>query len=86
MRRLRNGIALAANLGALAALSACDSAGGSAPGAVSEGEAQELQDAAEMLDERQLPDGVLPPIGIEDASALDESARQTETPQEADSE
>jgi hypothetical protein len=50
-------------LSALLTLTACDAGGGSsAPGAVSEGEAEALDDAADMLDERQLPDGALPPI------------------------
>ena len=43
-------------------LAACNPPGGSAPGAVSEGEASALEEAAEMLDERQLPQGALPPI------------------------
>ena len=43
-------------------LAACDAPGGSSgPGAVSEGEARALDEAAEMLEERRLPDGVLPP-------------------------
>lgn len=42
------------------ALAACDQSGGEAPGAVSEGEAKALEEAAEMLDEQRLPDGVLP--------------------------
>ncbi|MBV7258775.1 hypothetical protein [Erythrobacter crassostreae] len=41
-------------------LSACDNSGGTAPGAVSEGEARALEEAAEMLDERRLPEGVVP--------------------------
>ena len=52
-------------VGPLFALSACDGPGSGAPGAVSEGEAQALDDAAEMLDERQLPEGVLPDTGQE---------------------
>ena len=49
---------------ALLLLAACDSGPGGAtgPGAVSEGEAQSLDDAAEMLEERRLPEGALPPI------------------------
>lgn len=48
--------------GLLMVLAGCDSggAGTGGPGAVSEGEAQALDEAAEMLDERRLPDGVLP--------------------------
>ena len=48
---------------ALLALCACDSGAVSgSPGAVSEGEAQALDEAAEMLEERSLPEGVLPPL------------------------
>lgn len=44
-------------------LSACDGPSpDSAPGAVSEGEAKALEDAADMLDEQRLPDGVIPVI------------------------
>lgn len=47
-------------------LVACDNGGGSTgPGAVSEGEARALDEAAEMLEERNLPDGALPPTGQE---------------------
>ncbi len=46
----------------LIALAACDQTGGTGPGGVSEGEASALEDAAEMLDERRLPDGALPPL------------------------
>ena len=49
---------------ALIVIAACDSGtGSSGPGAVSEGEARALDEAAEMLEERGLPDGVLPPTG-----------------------
>ncbi|TRD11198.1 hypothetical protein FGU71_04580 [Erythrobacter insulae] len=41
-------------------LPACDNSGGTAPGAVSEGEARALEEAAEMLDEKRLPQGVVP--------------------------
>lgn len=48
---------------ALLGLAACDSGGTtSGPGAVSEGEAAALDEAAEMLEERRLPEGVLPPL------------------------
>jgi hypothetical protein len=53
---------LAFVLAAPLTLAACGSDGGSAPGAVSEGEAQALQEAAKMLEERRLPEGALPPI------------------------
>ncbi|MEL6529613.1 MAG: hypothetical protein AAGK01_02180 [Pseudomonadota bacterium] len=46
----------------LLALAACDRTGGTGPGGVSEGEAQALEDAAEMLDERRLPEEALPQI------------------------
>lgn len=45
----------------LALLAACDSAGADAPGAVSKGEAEALDQAAEMLDQRRLPAEALPP-------------------------
>lgn len=49
-------------LAALSALlAACDSGGPDAPGGVSAGEAKALEEAAEMLDERQLPPEALPP-------------------------
>ncbi|MEM7688620.1 MAG: hypothetical protein AAF291_06335 [Pseudomonadota bacterium] len=48
----------------LAALSACDDAAGDAnpPGAVSEGEAAALDEAAKMLDDQRLPQGALPDV------------------------
>ena len=49
-------------LAACLSLAACDGAGGSAPGAVSEGEARALDEAAEMLDQQRLPDAALPDI------------------------
>jgi hypothetical protein len=73
----------AALIAFLAGLSACNEQGGSAPGAVSEGEAQALEEAAEMLDERQLPEGVLPPL---DMAEDGEATPQPETPQEAETE
>ena len=56
-------------------LAACDSPGGgsSGPGAVSEGEARALDEAAEMLEERELPEGVLPPTGAEAIEAQEAS-------------
>ncbi|QDH33192.1 hypothetical protein [Porphyrobacter sp. YT40] len=44
----------------LLVLSACGSERASAPGGVSPGEAKQLEDAASMLDERQLPPEALP--------------------------
>lgn len=46
------------------ALAACGNPGSGAPGAVSEGEAKALEEAAEMLDDRQLPEGTLPPVDL----------------------
>ncbi|MEP1421231.1 MAG: hypothetical protein ABJK59_05625 [Erythrobacter sp.] len=43
-------------------LSACGSGGADGPGSVSVDEAQALDEAAEMLDERRLPEGTLPPV------------------------
>lgn len=54
--KLTFGIALGLIVGA------CNNSGNSAPGAVSEGEARALDEAAEMLEERNLPEGALPPI------------------------
>ena len=42
------------------ALAACGDESASAPGGVSPGEAKALEDAASMLDERQLPPEALP--------------------------
>jgi hypothetical protein len=42
-------------------LAACGSEGASAPGGISEGEAEALEEAASMLDERRLPAEALPP-------------------------
>lgn len=55
-------LASAALLAPALLLVACDGGSGSSsgPGAVSEGEARALDEAAEMLEERQLPEGVLP--------------------------
>ena len=51
-----------ASIVALLMLAACDGGGTtSGPGAVSEGEARALDEAAEMLEERRLPEGALPP-------------------------
>ena len=44
-------------------LGACDGGGADAgPGAVSDGEAAALDEAAKMLDEKRLPEGALPEI------------------------
>jgi len=63
MKRRVNALSGAAICASMFALAACDSSGGSAPGAVSQGEAQALEEAAEMLDERRLPEGTLSPVG-----------------------
>lgn len=42
-------------------LAGCDAIGVQAPGGVSAGEAEALDDAAEMLDERRLPPEAFPP-------------------------
>ena len=48
------------SLAACALLAACGDSGAEAPGGVSEGEAQALDEAAEMLDKRSLPPEALP--------------------------
>lgn len=58
-------LSLAAALSAGLLLSSCGSGGADGPGSVSVEEAQALDEAAEMLDERRLPDGVVssaPPV------------------------
>ena len=50
-------------------LAACEASGPSAPAALSEGEAEALEEAASMLDERRLPPEALPPeAGTPDAA------------------
>ncbi|QUL37095.1 hypothetical protein [Erythrobacter sp. JK5] len=62
-----------------ALLAACDGgSSGSGPGGVSEGEARALDEAAEMLDARQLPDGALPTVATPPANAPDESGETAE--------
>ena len=63
---IRRRTAIAASAVLSLALAACDSAAVEAPGAVSQGEAEALDDAAEMLDEQRLPDGVIPAEPAED--------------------
>jgi hypothetical protein len=48
-------------LAACVLLAACGDAGAEAAGGVSKGEAQALDEAAEMLDKRSLPPEALPP-------------------------
>ena len=59
-------------------LAACDSgpSDAAAPGAVSEGEAAALDEAAKMLDEQRLPEGVLPEL---DPPSDNQSNEATET-------
>ncbi|MEM6476483.1 MAG: hypothetical protein AAF687_09985 [Pseudomonadota bacterium] len=47
-------------------LAACDGGAGpdSGPGGVSEGEARELDEAAEALDKQQLPESAIPPVDL----------------------
>jgi hypothetical protein len=80
---MRSAYRAAALIALVAAISACNEQGGSAPGAVSEGEAQALEEAAEMLDERQLPEGVLPPVDMAEDGA---ETPEPETPQEVEAE
>lgn len=47
-------------------LCACDNAGSDGAGAVSEGEARALDEAAEMLEERRLPEGAIPPVLVDE--------------------
>jgi len=57
-------------------LSACGSGGADGPGSVSVDEAQALDEAAEMLDERRLPEGALPPVGGSVAAPQDETQEE----------
>ena len=57
-------------------LTACNDSGGTGPGGVSEGEAQALDEAAEMLDARRLPEGTLPTVATPPS---DPDADPTET-------
>ncbi len=70
-----------AMLPAALAVSACGGGttddAGNAPGAISEGEARALEEAASMLDEKRLPEGALPevdPAGSADAEAPEAEA------------
>lgn len=60
-------------------LSACGSGGADGPGSVSPDEAQALDDAAEMLEERRLPGGALPPVG--EPVAAPDGAQTAENPE-----
>lgn len=62
-------------------LAACDGGGPSGgPGAVSEGEARALDEAAEMLEERRLPEGVLPSTGSDIDAQATEDTEETPAP------
>ncbi len=74
MDQRRRTCGTAAILAAAILLSACDSSGAAAPGAVSEGEARALDEAAEMLEERNLPEGALPPA----SDTIEEEPQATE--------
>jgi hypothetical protein len=60
------------------ALAACGDGGASAPGGISEGEAEALEEAASMLDERRLPPEALPP----EAAPADLTGDKAEPPAE----
>lgn len=56
-------------------LSACGSGGADGPGSVSVDEAKALDEAAEMLEERRLPEGALPPVASPE-SEVQEAAQE----------
>ncbi|BDI59981.1 hypothetical protein [Qipengyuania nanhaisediminis] len=72
---IRRALFAGAATGLALALAACDGGGADGPGAVSEGEARALDEAAEMLEQRNLPEGALPPVEmpIEQAPAAQDS-------------
>ncbi len=57
-------------------LSACGSGGADGPGSVSVDEAQALDEAAEMLEERRLPEGALPPVDAPVDAQSDETQEE----------
>jgi hypothetical protein len=65
-------LAVSASVGLL--LTACGSGGADGPGSVSVDEAQALDEAAEMLDERRLPEGA-----VSTAAPTQEAASGEET-------
>mgnify|MGYP000224042637 CR=1 FL=1 len=65
-------LAVSASLGLL--LTACGSGGPDGPGSVSVDEAQALDEAAEMLDERRLPEGA-----VSTAAPTQEATSEEET-------
>lgn len=62
-------------LAACLVLAACGSDAGGPPAGVSEGEAQALEEAAEMLEAERLPEGVVP--GTEPDGARTKTASET---------
>lgn len=67
----------AATLGAL--LTACSNSGNDpAATGISEGEARALDEAAEMLDEKRLPEGAIPPLN----EAQEPAGESSEAPSE----
>lgn len=61
-----------------ALLCACDAGGADGPGSVSVDEAQALDEAAEMLDERRLPEGALAGAAPEAEPASEQTSQATE--------
>ena len=66
-------------------LAGCDSASdeGTPPGAVSEGEAAALDEAAKMLDAQRLPEGALPDVESPDVDPPAEPANGSQTTEQA---
>jgi len=61
-------------------LTACDGSGGAeGPGSVSVDEAKALDEAAEMLDERRLPEGALPPVPVPQQEAGETDAQEDQS-------
>ena len=75
---MRSGRALAlAAAPAVLVLASCDGGTGSTgPGGVSEGEARALDEAAEMLEQRRLPEGALPETAPPGAAETSEQTAQ----------
>ena len=63
-------------------LSGCDN-GGAGAGAVSEGEARALDEAAKMLDEKRLPEGALPAVTLPDVTPPVETGNEVDDAQSA---
>lgn len=70
----------------LSVLAACNSGGpDSGPGGVSEGEASALDEAAERLDQQQLPDDSIPPVGLPIADEDKDQSMAAEQQEQTDS-